>query len=294
MPTQTPAPPKIQFQPQPSAPVAARDTLKQEPGRKSWLALLGDQRPGALAIGTALYVLGWGVWAVNAWRLGLGMLPAVDAQYLMAGAPPLAILAAAWLGVRYSRRGLEWGVGWLNRPGAPLWRRVVVAAIAVISISAFATVCTVWWNADPPAWKMGIIFALMFISLAAIPLTFGSAEGREHEVLPRLQRWLSANGGITIAAVLAIALYVRVFADIPQEFGGLRPRCAALDVDAEKLSAETLSDLRRDTATARVVRTRRMEIDFATNDFTLVRPFGGGRVYRLDSGAISTMMSCGR
>lgn len=293
MPTRTPAPPKIHPQPQPSTPVAACDVPKQEPGRKTWLALLGDQRPGVLAIGTALYVLGWGVWAVNAWRLGLGMLPAVEAQYLMAGAPPLAILAAAWLGVRYFRRGLERGVSWLNRPGAPLWRRIVVAAIATISASAFATVCTVWWDVDPPAWKMGIVFALMFISLAAITLTFGSGAGREHEVLPRLQRWLSANGGITMAAVFAIALYVRVFAEIPQEFGGLQPRCAALDVDAEKLSAETLKDLRRDTAAARVVRTRRMEIDFATNDFTLVRPFGGERVYRLDSGAISAMMSCG-
>jgi hypothetical protein len=79
------------------------------------LAWLGGLRDGILVGVTLLYGAGYLVWAFNAWQNNLGLLPALEFQYLVAGAVPVSIAAIAILGGRLLRRFLlHW---WPRRVG---------------------------------------------------------------------------------------------------------------------------------------------------------------------------------
>jgi hypothetical protein len=59
------------------------------------LARLGGWRDGLLVAAGAIYTIGYGVWSFVAWKDGLGPLPLVDAQYFVAGLPPIIAGAVA-------------------------------------------------------------------------------------------------------------------------------------------------------------------------------------------------------
>ena len=106
--------------------------------QRAWLSRknlgeLGGSRDGILLLAGALYALGYVVWSVHAWREGLGLLPAPELQYLLAGsllalmfiasfgliaalnAPSLLLFTAgrynaAWLGFM-NAVGVAWSAG---------------------------------------------------------------------------------------------------------------------------------------------------------------------------------------
>src|SRR5262249_33827570 len=54
---------------------------------------LADRKAQLLTAVTVVYVLGYFVWSLNAYRNGLGILPALDLQYFVAGVFPTLVLA---------------------------------------------------------------------------------------------------------------------------------------------------------------------------------------------------------
>jgi hypothetical protein len=72
-------------------------------GTAAFVEKIGKLRDGLLVAGGLLYVLGYAVWSLNAWRQGLGILPALESQYLVAGIVPALIIYAAILIARLNR-----------------------------------------------------------------------------------------------------------------------------------------------------------------------------------------------
>src|SRR5271157_5611184 len=53
-------------------------------------------RDSVLVVGAGLYALGYLVWSLYAWVQGLGLLPVLSAQYIVAGATIGVFLLLAW------------------------------------------------------------------------------------------------------------------------------------------------------------------------------------------------------
>ena len=58
------------------------------------LRSLGRYRDAFLVLASIVYVVGFVIWSIVAWRRGLGPMPVLDAQYFVAGIPPLLAITA--------------------------------------------------------------------------------------------------------------------------------------------------------------------------------------------------------
>jgi hypothetical protein len=68
-----------------------------ERGLLPLLGTIGGLRDAMLVGAGTMYILGYMTWSTSAYVQGLGLLPAVDAQYFMAGIVPAAILGLGGL-----------------------------------------------------------------------------------------------------------------------------------------------------------------------------------------------------
>jgi hypothetical protein len=234
---------------------------------------LGKSRDGILVLIGIIYFLGYISWANYAQVHALGLLPALDAQYLAAGILPTIVLAAAGLlamGIReYSRRTLN----------APSARRrkfatiVVRIAGSVILVGFIAKALT---RGRPQALAESLLYFGVCLGFIA-GVSFASAKG---DVADRFfRRYVIFMGwaiGIVLGPVLAFFLYANlVFPMIPSEFGGPAPRCTRLDVWVDQLAPETrYGVLPAGTASLdsshAVRRTSNLSLVFQTGDFVLV------------------------
>lgn len=90
-----------------------------------------------------------------------------------------------------------------------------------------------------------------------------------------------------------------IYPDIPQEIGGLKPRCAQLDVITTQLSNETLNAiLPLNTAIddRRVLRSKDVNVFFSNNEFLLVSPFienNKSEIYEIKRSNLEAIIWCG-
>jgi|GEM_PF-5401341 len=71
-----------------------------QPGKRgvlSFLTNIGELRDALLVGAGIVYILGYVTWSISAYSLGLGLLPALEAQYFMAGIAPAVILGIVLL-----------------------------------------------------------------------------------------------------------------------------------------------------------------------------------------------------
>src|SRR4051812_14103708 len=61
---------------------------------------VGTLRDGLLVLSGILYFLGYATWSLNAWRNKLGLLPAIESQYFIAGIVPALVIFVTYLLVR--------------------------------------------------------------------------------------------------------------------------------------------------------------------------------------------------
>lgn len=101
----------------------------------SLLGWIGDQlspltklRDGFLVVAVIVYILGYLVWSLNAWVNNLGLLPALEFQYLVAGVFPALVIWLIYIGIRNGRRIVENLPKWLgpNVKGGLLFLRWLV------------------------------------------------------------------------------------------------------------------------------------------------------------------------
>lgn len=284
---------------------------------------LGRYRDAFLVLASTVYVVGFSIWSLVAWRLGLGPMPVLDAQYFVAGLPPLFAVCLVVMVIKVARFYLleQWPqfVGQLSRRQ----QLVVYAALFVLFIAAgacldeSATIAPFVGVRPDTIESAGMVLA--FLALILIPwkplATWFDSYAKTQPpasvrtpvrlgitlVRNQLQSWDMQQRRYVflipiVAGMFAIYLYVTAYyIAIPQVLGGGKPRCAALDVKVADLSAATISDLgvaRRDKeATAQ---TPRLDVYFAGHDTILVgvRSARGRAVFELPRDSVTAIRWC--
>jgi hypothetical protein len=295
-----------------------------------WNARLTDWKPLLLLIAGAIYAAGYAARAVHAWDLSLGILPALDFQYFVAGTFLLVPLGALGL-VVFGARGVlrRWVAAERLHKN---WRQrtdQILAAMTVGGIFLFGLVLGLG--------RLGVHFeryaaVLPYVSVSGflILLVLNIARGDDGKAMPveanavqvrsrprgvgdwmimifgslgLFSSWLAG-----IAILLGIAMFVAVvplFGVVllphwPQELGGAMPRCQVLDVEVKRLSpqlAEDLFDGAAPPVASEVWRTRELAVHFSNSEFMIIRlpasPGIRGRTLELKRAAVVATMSCG-
>ena len=112
--------------------------IRAEVGR--YLKSMADARDRLLVIATMLYITGYVVWAFNAWRNKLGLLPALDPQYFVAGFVPLTIISLAYFIGRVAQYFLLQVWPHFVGPDAPGLRSILRSILLLTFLISFITV----------------------------------------------------------------------------------------------------------------------------------------------------------
>lgn len=285
---------------------------------------LGRLRDGFLVTAAIFYFAGYLVWAINAYRNNLGLLPALEFQYLIAGAPPvLSISALCFLllgGKLLGKQVRNW-IG-ADPKGGKLFLCWFMLVLGVGAVAAIMLPSTQWLQAAYPDLKHKTWLTLISALIIVISYPFVSqlTNAADAQIQAKISSEFSARdladtfrslfvvlGGIylrLLALVLALMLFiglgalaliysVELYPKIPQEFGGARPYCAQLDVVSAQLSNETIAGILPIDAgkpSEAIVRTLRVEVLFSGSDMMLVR--SKGKVFKIPKSTLQTIATC--
>lgn len=235
-----------------------------------WLQRIGNLRDGFLVAAATTYALGWFVWAVNAQENNLGLLPALEAQYFVAGVIPLLILVSVYWSIRGAILFRDWYSKKIKQK-----RRLSQAIVWGWLVSLVVLLLLSWLSdrfpgLEPAMYALLWVFMVLFFFL---PL---SATGWDR--IFWLYRRLLTIMFILLLGFTGIVSYLyAVYPNIPQEFGGLRPRTAYLDVAKAELSKETLKEIFPSgvfDSNSDVVQSNKVDVYYSGHDFILVKLHG--------------------
>jgi hypothetical protein len=272
--------------------------MAEGPGRTGWLVWLvriGGLRDGLLVLASLLYGLGYLAWSLHAWQNDLGLLPALDVQYFVAGVFPALILAAAFWAFRLITRAIEPFLSWLYsepRTRAKTFAHRSTGGLLFVSgtVLVLVTVSPGLGRRIGEGWVLAAILGAG--SLGSILYDRGATDVNSRA--GRFFRLFHLGNVILLGALVAAFVFMRsVYPFIPQELGGVQPRCAYLDVARSRLSPSTLAVLVEGGelgGSAPVLRSKPLEIPYASSAVVMVRL--QNRVYVLDRGAVEVITSC--
>jgi len=284
----------------------------------AWLKHVGKSRDGILVVGGALYILGYIVWSINAYVNRLGLLPAFESQYFIAGIVPLVVIFLVCLLIRFCWTHNLHLPDWLNIWKGKWWQRIPQALIpfAVIVLNNFKG----WEFAGKyftrhrnlvggiVAGIAGLLFILALFSKTSSDdstLAVGQA-GTLRKKLVVAARLMTAVAAIGAFGSVALYFYVGLlYSRLPQPLGGVRPRCAYLDIERAGLSKDTLRAIlppanqaptptplatAAPTAEADIARSGQLEVLFSGSDYLLIRI--GSEVFEIKRDVIHAVRSC--
>lgn len=272
---------------------------------------------GVLVTGLA-YALGYASRSLHAFNYNLGALPGVRFEYLVAGAllliPPTVLCLVLWSMWLIAKRLAAWAAACPNRKGRvsnTLLGSVFLSMFVAMSVKNSSVV-----NGAFSVFIVSIFFWLLFLNASEEPFPatatapIGASPPRWRRLLDPLGRILLYLWGGALALNLSILLLLILFlavlfganalTHVPQEFGGVKPKCGVLDLVPEHLSPElrTLlvgSDLSIDPK-SKVLRSKPLDV-YATNHPWLIRVRGTlagehTRSIRLSGGAVQSVEWC--
>jgi len=274
------------------------------------LKAIGVLRDAAIVAGACLYALGYVVWAVYAFRHGLGQLPAIEFQYLSAGVVPAmsalllvsTVRALLWLHTRIpvwlapeitgwprAARGVIFGLFHLSvpvlvvmnagsaEPNQPLRERLgKMAAVGMLTTMVLLPPVSARKSEETRAFgNSGHPLLLRIVHALSDFLVSGGILG---PLLVKFYVFLARAYVLLLVSVMVLAglafFIENIYPNIPQELGGAQPRCGVLDLVAADLAIETRRSLVPQTPSngaASVVRSTELYVFFMTSDFLLVR-----------------------
>jgi len=244
-----------------------------------------------LFVGSATaYIAGYFVWAFYAFQNDLGALTALDAQYFVAGTLPVVITGLSYLAYILFLNLIHKLKASLYKNSADAknsefrksWLRFILFSIA------FTALCLFPFNTEGKRFSwVGSI--LVFIAIFAVCLI----DTKE----TKLYKFFKAfEFGIFIFpfAFSAITFYYsNIFQNLPQEFGGAKPRCSYLDVYQSSMSQETLHTIapqKSGLEDQAVIQTREIEILFSGREEVIVRI--DGKVLSIAKNVIQVIKAC--
>jgi len=192
------------------------------------LKWLSERRDGFLVAVPVLYLLGYLVWSYNAWRNGLGPLPALEFQYFTSGLIPAVVVLFAFAGAHWFTQMQKAVRAYKN------WSICANILFYIFLFSALyqltALILEVFKAIDylPKYWHLPLIPN----NVSSVVFTIGGLAAMliENKVLPE-PWWLIFRFYLAIWLVFNIlGIYLEAYSRLPQVFGGPRPRCAYVDI----------------------------------------------------------------
>ena len=261
---------------------------------RSWrpadaLKSLGSLRDGILVVSALLYLLGYLELGFYAASRDLGALPAIDAQYLVAGLAPALMLALTaglfFLLVRVWRWSMRPVTARRRRWGVNFTRTWVFLVVGLFIVGR-------WWAPARTASLMGAVIAA-YVDV----MIRGSSHWTDRLMARAVIGYIALM--TAVLPILAIRAYTQqVLPHIPEALGGPPSRCVQLDLDAPKLSAETqrrLFDGDPAPAGAATRRTRPVTLVFDGSSFTIISDPASGTSpswLRISSSTIAAVQPC--
>jgi hypothetical protein len=284
----------------------------------AWFKHVGKSRDGILVVGGALYILGYIVWSINAFINKLGLLPAFESQYFIAGIVPFVIIFLAILLIRFSWKKNPHFPPWLNIWKGKWWKTLLqlVFPIAVGVLNAKRTDLIGRYFTGHRNLIGGILAGIVgvFVILALFsfdpssdrPKLGSPPHGPPKKELRALTRFVILSLVITVLGIGALYFWVGLlYSKLPQPLGGVRPRCAYLDIENDGLSKDTLrailplanptpsptpSPPATPPTAPNIVRSEKVDVLFSGSDYILIRV--GSGVYEIKRDVIHAVRSC--
>jgi hypothetical protein len=315
------------------APQAAHiDDTANQPPQPGWqgkfvigLVRVGKLRDGLLVAGGLLYILGYIVWSVNAQINGLGLLPALEFQYLVAGIIPALIIGLAALFIRIllrtsrlerSVRADEGGAKSALKSKKSKWTALAIILISVtLCAMVIASVYIIYTRRSLPTPSGGWAKLLKTVA-AIIPGALGALSGllqatlkartggvaEAFDDIERSYRKILLVGFSAAGSLVFLLLWTLwVYPKVPQALGGVKPRCAQLDLVEKDISTDTIKAVAPGAQTEKtspapeagdiIVRSDQVFILFSGSDYVLIKN-AQGRVYELKKDVVHAVTAC--
>jgi len=212
---------------------------EQHDGRFKWLTRLGALRDGILVVGGILYVFGYLVWSFNAWKNNLGLLPAVESQYFIAGLTPAVITCIGYFGVKFIFSSLNKLRARFRISEESTLSQILLMLFGGMALTIYGILRAVDWLIIAGG-RMGeiidIVIILTLIYLITLPLP-------TNDWYRKYISNLAIPAYVFGLCFVALLAFLDAYPNLPQALGGMRPRCVYLDVASKELSPETLSAL---------------------------------------------------
>jgi hypothetical protein len=242
--------------------------------------------------GSIVYLLGYLVWVLNAFQNRLGFLPALDAQYFIAGAIPALLLYLMYRASIVSTQSVERFREWLYADSNPKASKILLKRWLLISyylvFSLIPLMILLHINE-----RLLLVVGMIWITLELIvhnSLMYHSKAFKSG----RFSRRFTIGICIVVFGIITFMFYYFfLYRSLPQELGGVRPRCAYLDVAKEEISNETFALLAPTVVTQStqpVVQSNELEVLYSGSGVLVVR--SQGRVIELPRSAIHAINSC--
>jgi hypothetical protein len=242
---------------------------------------LGDLRDGILLAGALVYVAGYVVWSINSLRNNLGLLPALKFQYFFAGSFPVAIALLVYGAVHGIRAFLGAISKWIEKE---LVRKRAALLLQLLFALAVIVFLSLEWTMEERWITVGL---LVSVACAGVSLAL---------VGERFYKFVVVVVAPVTGGLLGLVVYVlSVYPELPQEFGGVKPRCVQLDLTRASLSQATAEAL-VPKASDEIGRSYRVSVYFVGNDELILklrhRGKAFGRTFRVDNAAVQAVVGC--
>ncbi len=249
-----------------------------------------DLRDGLIVVTASAYLLGYVSWAYFAWTHELGLIPALDAQYFLAGIFPTLVIAAfcglAWIVFLAARSTMRPPSEKLKKLS---WILGVVGGVLVIAgLIGLMTLPT----------PLSILPLVMVLTGTPFLIAEGFVEkGIWHKIYQWFQLFALSIALILLAAILILKYATEWFPNLPHEFGGPSARLVQFDLDTAQLSKPTqtlLLPAGQPAEVSGVQRSRDLYLIFDGGDFVFVSTSASKeRIFKIRKSAIDAVFSGG-
>jgi len=245
-----------------------------------------------------VYVFGFLIWAMHAYSLHIGLVNANQVQYISAGLIPLVFTICIYQLNRTVAR---------NASVMPTERLFKDAKVATGCIGAPVFVLITVSAVVSRGYNLKLLFlsCVMLVVIIIISVVLTILTEAAHDRVHSGPIWLHINHGIFVLCLLfmGVGLYsLEIYPCVPQEFGGVLPRCAVIEIKRLDLSygqrdillpaAERVTPADRRVDLNPVVESVPLDVLYDDGNVVDIRPHGvtNGPVYELSRSNITSIV----
>ena len=229
-----------------------------------FMKLIKQARTITLSLAPVSYAFGYCVWSVYASKTNLGLLPILSSQYFISGIFPTILIAGSVWGCITTQQ-------WLRTQSTETIRKITTIVTIVMATSLFLPILLLviissfgFVLKNPGTWAFAYLLAGVASGISMLFIYSEediSQSAMNSKILQSRPRWiilaisiidnifrLSSKAMlyamISITNIVALSIYFQIYQQVPQAYGGVKPRPAIVYFDESKIT-HTLSQILR-------------------------------------------------